>query len=65
MWRPAITPSDYIIFDGVPAGSYYLSSLVMWDTVNTSGGLSGQGGRTAKEVEITDATTDLDIVLTR
>lgn len=54
-----------VVFDGVPAGSYYLSSLVMWDTVNTSGGLSGQGGRTAKEVEITDATTDLDIVLTR
>jgi len=54
-----------VVFDGVPVGLYYLSSMVIWETVNTSGGLGGQGGRTAIKVEITDATTDLDIVLTR
>ena len=54
-----------VVFDGVPIGQYYVASLVMWDVVNGSAGLVGQGGRTAKTVMIDEATTKLDIVLSR
>ena len=58
--------SGKVIFSGVPPGKYYVSSLVMWDVMNsTLSGLTGSGGRTARIITVTEDDDRIDLVLTR